>query len=73
MSEKLSFSAFAENVGMSSCTVEGDDAYLGVLLVEQQPVWRHMALPIILVVTRQKVILLVGRQRLVITKKHDDF
>jgi hypothetical protein len=39
----LPFLAFAEDVGVGAGTVERDDVYLGVLLVEQQPVWIDVA------------------------------
>ena len=52
----LPFLAFSEDVGVGAGAVELDDAYLGVLLVEQQPVGVDVALPVALVVAREHVV-----------------
>ena len=62
----LPFLAFAEDVGVGAGTVERDNVYLGVLLVEQQPVWIDVAFPVALVVASEHVVVQVGGQWLVV-------
>ena len=63
-SQILPFLAFAEDVGVSACTIERDDAYLGVLFVEQQPVGIDVAFPVALVVATEHVVVQFGGQGL---------
>ena len=60
----LPFLTFAEDVGMGAGAVERDVAYLGVLLVEQQPIGIDVALPVALVVTSKQMVVQVGGQGL---------
>ena len=57
---------------MSTRAVKGDNAYLGVLLVEQQPVGVDVALPVALVVAVQQVIVVLRRQSLAFAQHVND-
>ena len=69
---RLPFLSFPKDVGVGAGTVERDDAYLGVFLVEQQPVGIDVAFPVALVVARQQVVMQVGGESLAILKHPND-
>ena len=65
---RLPFLAFAEDVGVGARAVERDNAYLGVLLVEQQPIGTDVALPIAIVVATEHVVVKIDGQGLVLAQ-----
>ena len=62
----MSFLVLSEDVGVGACSVERDNANFRVLLVEQQPVGRDVALPITDIIAMQEVVTVLDRERLVV-------
>ena len=67
--KRLSFLPFPEDIGMGACTVERDDAYLSVFLIEQQPIGIDVAFPVAFVVARQQVVMVFRREGFTLLKQ----